>query len=727
MKYLILILIIPILSQAQIRDNKNFAKSLKTLADKVKWEEVGPIKYPGNEDEYGLTGVGPIKYFNIHPKAINYCGSNSILGGLFLSNDQGKSWFNSGSDNWESSQCAWFAFHPNDPNIIAAISITEPTKNGGKIGTKGGIMLTFDFGNSWKKIGDFKDFESDAHMWIFKVILTEDNSCYVATSRGLFFTKDISNDNPRWKNILFETELSDVEQFGDGLLVSGKDKVTNQWFIKYMSFDKNRFQKVPYSFDDMGMNHLKFEVVRGKSDDFYYIAQYDRKPDYLVKSNLQGEMSILNDRMLAVFGLGLSLAVSPKNDSIIFAGYGITLQKSVDGGKTFKSIPGKYHVDIEGITFHPTRDDELYIFTHGGVYRSNDLGETWENWSEGVGIAEVMGMGVGHTGFPIAIGVFHDGSLVYSSDSVWRHITPGDGLNSLVAHDDSRYVYLSNQHGVGGIFASKDSGKTFVNLSNFSGFKTSGWSMSFIQNTGNPKVFYFNYKRGYQDGLQEGFDVVMSTNRGFSDYHIISDFHQSHGLKKYNLYDMFVNPNKPGTLYAYLLVSDNGPIEHRLFKNDSTLSSNIDSIQNYWQEIEMPINTWIGGVEFNPLKEEEIFIVKGSPGHIDSEEEFGSEMVYRVDLSKRYNCSSGKNCENITWDLPNAYVDRYASFVDPKRNRLFVGTNEGLYFLDLEKMDAWRKFGKGLPNAIIRAIQTSRDGKYLFVGTKGRGVWHHSY
>ena len=176
-----------------------------------------------------------------------------------------------------------------------------------------------------------------------------------------------------------------------------------------------------------------------------------------------------------------------------------------------------------------------------------------------------------------------------------------------------------------------------------------------------------------------------------------------------------------------MLLSDSGEVQHKLFKNDSTLSSNINSIENYWTEIEMPINNWLGDIEFNSLKDEEIFLVKGSEDFIASDEEYGKGMVYRFDTSKKYNCNKGKHCENITWNLPNAYLDKPAAYLDTKRNRLFVGTNQGLYYLDLEAMDEWKKFGEGLPNVLIKQVVVSGDGKFIYVGTRGRGVWKHPY
>jgi photosystem II stability/assembly factor-like uncharacterized protein len=714
-------------ANSQITVRKDVVKKMRNLKNQLLWEEIGPSIYPGTENERGLTGTGPIKYFDIHKIDENYCAANSIFGGLFLSTDQGENWFKSGSDQWDRSMCSWFAFHPQDPNIVVALSIEEATMNGGKVGLKGGVELTFDFGKTWVKIGDYHDFEDDPHAWIFKVILTEDNKCYVATSRGLFYLDDITNRKSSWRNVIPRTILKDIEPFGSDLLISGKTIDGSNWFIKKMSLkNPSKVSDLGIKVDPMGLSYVKFEVVRGQKNHFHYVAQYEKKPDFLVKSNLRGDQEVLYDQMRAVFGAGLSLAISPDDPNIVFAGYGVSMQKSLDGGKTWKHAAGKYHVDIEGMMFHPKRKNELYIFTHGGLYRSKDLGETWENWSNGIGNAEVMGMGVGYDGFPVAIGLFHDGSMVWSKDSTWKHKESGDGLNSYVAWDSSQYVYISNQHRVGGLFASKDSGQTFINISKTSKFKTSGWSMSFVQNTKKGEVFYFNYGRSRGDGMSEGYDIVMSTNRGFSDYHIISDFYKTHGFDRYNLYDLFVNPNMPGTVYTYMLLSDSGTLQHKLFKNDSTLSHNYEDIKNHWVEVELPKDDWIGDIEFNPLKKEEMLVVYGSKDRFSNDDDYGTEMVYRVNLEKKVNCYTGKNCKDITWNLPNAYVDKLASFVDYDRNRIYVGTNEGLYYLDLEEMDEWKKLGKSLPNVIIRQIQISGDRKWIFVGTKGRGVWRRS-
>lgn len=703
-------------SQIKSKLNKEDFGKLKPM-----WEELGPNYFPGTDKEHNLTGTGPVYKFMFHPKDSNICVTNSTLGGIFISKNGGKDWFSGGSDKWDRSMCAWFDMHPEDQNTIVALSIDEASKAGNSIGFKGGLMLTTDFGQNWKKIATYKNFGSP-YTFLIKVILTKDSKCFVATTDGLFYLENIYGPK-NWVNLTPGRKISDIELKENQLLLSSSTLSDAEWKIQYLNIENPKeLNEVAFGADPMRLKNIRFKWNPSKENSFFYLAQFDRKTDLLLSSNLKGESEILNDRMMITFGGGFAFAIDPHNSDKMYCSHGIGVRKSEDGGKTWKGVQGKFHVDMEYIYFSPFKD-EVFLSTHGGLYKSSDDGETWQRWSKGISNAEVMGIGVGKDGTPIAIGLFHDGSLVYNSEKKWVHKEVGDGLNSIVSQDDNRYVYISNQHGAGGVYVSKDSGVTFTNINRLSKFRTSGWSMSFVSSPGNSKYFFFNYKRKNLNGISDGFDVVLSKNRGLSDFHIISDFNQSHGFTKYNLFNLWVNPNKPSSLYAYLLVTENGKLEHRLFRNDSTLIDSIHHIHKYWEEIEMATKDWTADIQFNPLKDEEIFYIKSSSDRMKVDEDYGSGMVYKADFKKKVNCYSGKNCKDITWNLPNARIEKLGTYVDRNKNRLYVGTTAGVYYLDLVEMDEWVKLGDNLPNIPITGIQSSGDGKFLYVGTRGRGVW----
>ncbi|HJT68103.1 MAG TPA: hypothetical protein VJ749_16730 [Pyrinomonadaceae bacterium] len=72
------------------------------------------------------------------------------------------------------------------------------------------------------------------------------------------------------------------------------------------------------------------------------------------------------------------IRVDPKNPEIVYVG-GLNFSKSIDGGKTFKSLqPGIAHSDHHAIWINPNNSDQLMIGNDGGLDVSYDQGATWE-------------------------------------------------------------------------------------------------------------------------------------------------------------------------------------------------------------------------------------------------------------------------------------------------------------------------------------------------------------
>src|ERR1051326_6153454 len=72
------------------------------------------------------------------------------------------------------------------------------------------------------------------------------------------------------------------------------------------------------------------------------------------------------------------IRVDPKNPEIVYVG-GLNFSKSIDGGKTFKSLqPGIAHSDHHAIWIDPTNSQHVMIGNDGGLDVSYDQGATWE-------------------------------------------------------------------------------------------------------------------------------------------------------------------------------------------------------------------------------------------------------------------------------------------------------------------------------------------------------------
>ncbi|HEX4689587.1 MAG TPA: hypothetical protein VH276_02790 [Solirubrobacteraceae bacterium] len=154
----------------------------------------------------------------------------------------------------------------------------------------------------------------------------------------------------------------------------------------------------------------------------------------------------------------------PNNPNVVFAAgeYGYDLHpqsggvfRSDDGGQTWKNLGWDLHPDFHAFAWDPTKSGHVAIGNDGGVLTSNDLGgrptrETplnqnhWtERNSQGLAIAQFSSIAT-NPKLPARLwgGTQDNGTQRKSStSSTWFDMTSGDGGQVLVDPTDSNYVY----------------------------------------------------------------------------------------------------------------------------------------------------------------------------------------------------------------------------------------------------------------------------------------------
>ena len=71
----------------------------------------------------------------------------------------------------------------------------------------------------------------------------------------------------------------------------------------------------------------------------------------------------------------------PNDPNTLFIGIEVGgLQKSVDGGQNFRTVPGM-DPDVHRTVFNPLNPDRIYITGGDGIYVTSDGGERWEHWT----------------------------------------------------------------------------------------------------------------------------------------------------------------------------------------------------------------------------------------------------------------------------------------------------------------------------------------------------------
>src|SRR5918997_408641 len=149
------------------------------------------------------------------------------------------------------------------------------------------------------------------------------------------------------------------------------------------------------------------------------------------------------------------MRVDPVNENRVYA-VASTLFVSIDGGRTFRSITGRTHIDYHALWIDPLQPKRMWQGQDGGVAVSYDAGETWE-------VVNTLPIGQFYQihaddrrPFYYVMGGLQDNGTwtgpsrtrepVGIQNDDWRMISFGDGFFVLNNADDAE-LYLSESQG----------------------------------------------------------------------------------------------------------------------------------------------------------------------------------------------------------------------------------------------------------------------------------------
>lgn len=717
------------------------AKRMGNRSSVDPWDEVGPTQRPqGGISSIGNggceKGIGPVEFLTFHPDNNEWmlCGSQS--GGLFFSTNGGEQWLNSGSDDWWHSACRSAVFHPTQTNTWYAAS--HVTGGNAIVGFEGGIWKTTSAGTAWDRIASTADLGLGYWGSIREVVIDPDNPMvfFVLTSNKLLRTSNVLAPSINWvtPSGMADQYINDLEfQPGNPQNVFASTESTNGvWKFKWSNDNGVNWSDIPGQPSLSNATWYTIETSKADPDYIYCVMGiFGSSSSQIWKYQVSTQnWSMLSSGHSISFGQAHGFGVSQHVPDKLAITRNDRYQTLVGGVWTnyTSSNPNdlSYHVDIEDIVGHPNNPDELWIANHGGVHKSTDFGETWENMSVGLGIAEVIGMSTSQsTGDFVSIGTYHDGTILTVSPHTvnwtpdWNTIHAGDGQWPLIDYSDPQHMWASSQM-CGSWRYSSNTGASFSSAS----YYQPTWNLFGELNTEDPKVLFSNSGANLSCS-SNGSEVSRSTNRGASgSYELISDFGNNFGYTNYLVRRIATSHSDPDILYVHLYDAAN--LEHHIFKTTKANASAATVIGDWTQMISPQPSKWIADLDVDPVDPNVVYITYSSTVSGTWVSAQGSEMVYRMDYS--LNPGDPGWATDLTLNLPNIGVGNGGLELERGSNGgIYIGTDFGVYYTNnvfLGNGTKWIKFGD-LPHVPLNDLEISYAINRIRVGSFGRGVWEH--
>ncbi len=700
---------------------------LQSALDQLEWRNLGPANMSGRvSDVEGVAG---------DPNVVLVA---SASGGLWKTTNGGVTWspiYDSGS----TVSIGDVAIDPHNPEVIWLGGGEANPRNSVSIGD--GVYKSTDGGKTWKRMG----LPDNRHVSRIVINPLDTDTVYVGAlghafgpsqERGVFKTTD---GGKTWEKVLYIDEehgVADLEidPANPNILYAAMWKFQrNPWTFVSGSEKGGVFKTV-----DGGetwtklteglpklMGRIAVKTAPSNPNTVYVLAESNEGT--LFRSENRGEKFVKVNDATNIASRGFyftQLRVDPVDENRVYAVSG-SLLVSIDGGKTFKRISRKTHVDFHALWIDPKDPSRLWQGQDGGVAVSNDRGENWrkiENlpvgqfyqvWADNREPYYWIGGGLQDNGTWIGPSRNKDRAGILNDD--WKMISFGDGFY-VVAHPDNPDLLLSESQGGEVYLTDHRSGEQQSVVPNPE-INCCGpaslypvrfhWNAPLVpsqhdKNTvflgGNIVFKSTDFGRSWSqispDLTTNDPEKLKSAGGPIWEENTVAEFHCT-------IISLAESPVQAGVLWAG---SDDGNLQltRDAGKNWSNLTANVAGL---------PPNSPVSHIE---------------PSRTHVNVAYASFDRHMLDDYKAYvykTTDGGKSWTNISDNLPEfAYV--WVVREDPVNpNLIYAGTEIGLY-ASYNGGGGWMKLHlKNLPTVAVHDLIVHPRDNDLILATHGRGFW----
>ncbi len=671
-------------------------KSWTSLFDKQATQSIGNIALAPSNSEILYVGTGEANIFRASLPGV----------GMYKSTNAGKTFQHIGLEN--TGTISRVIVHPSNPNIVyAGASGNEWTYNKDR-----GVYKTTDGGKNWVKIL----FESEKSGCIDLVMDPADPNILYASMWNRIrrrWSDPVPEDGDHiykstdagktWK--IINKGLPDTKQTGRiGLAVSHTNPN-----ILYAFVDDHNIKREPKENEFDSYERKVQKVVIGAA-----IYRSNNKGETWEK---QSEVHDFVTPLSGTYGWVFSqIRIDPKDENEVYV-HGVSMAKSIDGGKTWKRFAPEskesdgIHGDNHAMWFDEENPDRIILGNDGGASITYDGGKTWKNFFDKIPTTQFYTVSYDmEKPFNIFGSVQDEGTMSGNSMNTfglkkdttirnWMMAPGGEGTQIQVDPENSNIVYSSSFYGR---LMKSDLSKSqrernkripvfdVGRIDSLRGEWLAGTLLSKFDN----KVIYHGLQHLYKSSDAGDNWKIISPDLSYNK-------ETAKGIYPYLIYHQTITAiaegDKPGIIYTG---TDDGRVW--LTMNDG----------ENWKEITkgLPTNKHVIKIiasKYNPSK---VYLVLN-----DRRQDNDKPYIY---VSENY----GNSWKLISANLPASPVNVIVEDLK-KAGVLYCGTDLGVY---MSKNDgkSWININGNLPSSVSvnDLFIHPRDNK-MVIGTYGRGVY----
>jgi photosystem II stability/assembly factor-like uncharacterized protein len=722
-------------SQASAQKVKKAATAPVATTEKVDINKVFKNWKPRNIGPASMSGrVTTIDAEVANP---NHIWIGAASGGVWKTYNGGVSW-TPVFDDQPILNIGALAIQQSNPSVVWVGTGEGNPRNSISIGE--GMYKTMDAGRTWKRMG----LEQTRN--IHRVIIdpSNPNTVYAGAignpygqskNRGVYKTTD---GGETWNQILFTNDTS-----GPGDMIMDPSN-PNKLFVAMWHHYRNPYHLESggkgsgiYMTIDGGKNFVKLGKEHGlpdgdlgrvgitisRSNPNVVYALVESKKSGLYKSDdggyswklVNGQKSIVDNRPFYF----QDIIGDPLNENTLWY-ISQTVQKSIDGGKSFETIIpySGIHPDHHAFWIHPTDNKYIIDGNDGGIGITRDGGKTWM-FDEKIPVGQFYHINVDNEiPYHVMGGMQDNGSWrgpAYTTvqggirNFDWDNLWGGDGFDVMPDPEDANWVYAMSQGGNVGRYNTVTGQSSFIKppAPDAKTLLRFNWNASIAQDPFDKKTIYF--------GSQF---LHKSTNKGAA-WEIISPDLTTNDSAKIDQRDngglsiditgaenhctiICIAPSavQKGLIY---IGTDDGKVQMTT-NGGATWTDVTANITG------LPKGAWIPQIRTSATNPNEVFVVVNNYRQGDF-----APYIFRSN-------DAGKTWTNM---VDAKKVTGYALTVlqDPTEpNLIFVGTEQGMY-VSIDNGINFQQWKNGYPSVSTYDFAIQEREADLAIATFGRSLW----